>query len=129
MKALGGREAKRNIVLLRPGGMKAGYAQCDEAGHLAGALARRERIGRSMFDGHIGIREVVRTVTNSMTGDWSGLRDLEDLSGRTTVVARDRTVRLSDRVLAALDEPVESIVGFVVPPVRPARLEPGNNQQ
>jgi len=71
MKALGGREAKRNIVLSRPGGMKAGYAQRDEAGHLAGALARRERSGRSMFDGHIGIREVVQTVRDNMTTKWS----------------------------------------------------------
>ena len=73
MKALGGREAKRNIVLSRPGGMKAGYAQCNDAGHLAGALARRERIGRSMFDGHVGIRKVVQTVRDNMAGIGSDL--------------------------------------------------------
>lgn len=69
MKALGGREAKRNIVLLRPGGMKAGYAQRDEGGRLAGALARRERIGGSVFDGHVGIREVVQTVRDGIAAD------------------------------------------------------------
>ena len=94
MKALGGREAKQNVspaaasrldvrfahvslrrnfvvVLSRPGGMKAGYAQRDEGGHLAGALARRERIGRSVFDGHVGIREVVQTVRDGIAADRS----------------------------------------------------------
>lgn len=85
MKALGGREAKRNVppapasrlnvrfahvslrrnfvfVRSRPGGMKAGYAQSDEAGHLAVAPVAHEgaeALESQGIDGPLGIRLAV----------------------------------------------------------------------
>lgn len=76
MKALGCREAKRNIALLRAGGVQPRDGGGDNRGGLAGTLARRQEVGRSGFDGHFGIHEGVQTVMDNMTGKASALRVL-----------------------------------------------------
>lgn len=73
MKALGCREAKRNVALPRTGGVEPRNGGGEYRGDLARTLAGREFGGEGEFDGHVGIHEVVQTVRDNMTEERSDL--------------------------------------------------------
>lgn len=56
MNALGWREAKWNVAVGKPGGVKACNGSCNDFCGLTRPLAGGHQFGESLFDGHFGIQ-------------------------------------------------------------------------
>ena len=77
MNALMRREAKWNIALAGPGRLKARDRCGDDGSDLSSAILRREHLGGSKFDGHLGNRHGETLLSRRLCNDTFGRRTVE----------------------------------------------------